>query len=358
MPPVPRRPRFTVCTFEATAIIWTPRSRTSTRTRSGRHAAPCTTGAATCCTAPSSPTHWIPSTTTCKAISPRLWWLSSTATSDPSQEPPRTENTGQAPCPAGRREDLPRVPALPHSRQPSRRLARRPGGRGCRSPGAFLGDAWRGHRRADDAVGQGARPIVDSGPRERTEPGRRTAASRHGRRLGRCENPPRPARRFPQRRQRRAHLLRTGNAQDIDRPEDLLAKIEHALAGDLRALWPPPHRAKAGHADVARLWHEKLGSDDVSQAAEHWHDEISWRGWNVELPGGGSAIGRSAVEDLHRRAHAAPLDFRADAREYIEQGDRVLVLGDAHGAGPNGGFAAPTCRSGISRPAKRYESKR
>jgi protein-disulfide isomerase/ketosteroid isomerase-like protein len=132
-----------------------------------------------------------------------------------------------------------------------------------------------------------------------------------------------------------------GIRQDVDGPDELLERIDAALAGDLAALWPPQHTGAAHLADVARLWHEGLAADDVSASAELWDDDIAWHGWNEELPGGGTAIGRVAVEELHRRPRAGATDFRAEARQYIEHRDRVLVIGDARGETAGGGFDLP-----------------
>ena len=137
-----------------------------------------------------------------------------------------------------------------------------------------------------------------------------------------------------------------GVRQDIEDPDDLVERIEYALAGDLAALWPPLHKhVPAGNAvgkiDIVHAWHDGLAEGDISTAAASWDDGISWRGWNQELPGGGTATGRIAVEDLHSLPRTMPTDFRIDVHEYIEDGDRLLVLGDAHGDAPGGSFHVP-----------------
>lgn len=132
-----------------------------------------------------------------------------------------------------------------------------------------------------------------------------------------------------------------GIRQDVDSPEELLERIEHAIEGDLAALWPPSHKHADAKARVVRAWHDGLADGDFSSATASWDDGIAWRGWNEELPGGGTAIGRGAVEDLHGRRLAAPAGFRVDPHEYIEHGDRVLVIGEARADAPGDGFRMP-----------------
>lgn len=122
-----------------------------------------------------------------------------------------------------------------------------------------------------------------------------------------------------------------GVRQDIDEPDELHARLESALAGDLASLWPPSHRHVDGHVEIARLWHDGFANGDVSASAEFWADDIDWRGWNAELRGGGAATGKGAVVDLHRRTRAEVSDFRVAAHEYIQHGNRVLVIGEATG---------------------------
>jgi ketosteroid isomerase-like protein len=132
-----------------------------------------------------------------------------------------------------------------------------------------------------------------------------------------------------------------GVRQDIGGPDELVERIEAAVAGDFAALWPPVHTHPKDTTTIARMWHEGLARGDVSAAAECWHDDIAWRGWNDELPGGGCATGRKAVEALHQRAGAAHIDLRVEPREYIEHDNRVLVIGDAHRDASAGAFHVP-----------------
>jgi protein-disulfide isomerase len=132
-----------------------------------------------------------------------------------------------------------------------------------------------------------------------------------------------------------------GVRQDIDEPAELHAKLESALAGDLASLWPPVHRRAGRHVEIARLWHDGFAESDVSGSARFWADDIEWRGWNEELPGGRSATGKVLVEELHRRSRAADSGFRFVAHEYIQHGDRVLVIGEATCDTENVGFCLP-----------------
>jgi protein-disulfide isomerase/ketosteroid isomerase-like protein len=131
-----------------------------------------------------------------------------------------------------------------------------------------------------------------------------------------------------------------GVRQDIDEPKELHAKLESALAGDMASLWPPVHRRAGRHVEIARLWHDGFADRDVSGSARFWADDIEWRGWNEELPGGGSATGKASVEEL-QRALPAGSDLQMVAQEYIQQGDRVLVIGEASRDSEGGGFAVP-----------------
>ncbi len=137
-----------------------------------------------------------------------------------------------------------------------------------------------------------------------------------------------------------------GVRQDIEDLDQLAERIDCALAGDLAGLWPPLHKhVVAGNAvgkiDIARAWHDGLTEGDISTAAASWDDGISWRGWNEDLPGGGTATGRSDVEELHSLPRTVPKNFRVDVHEYVEHGDRLLVIGEAHGDAPGGSFHVP-----------------
>jgi ketosteroid isomerase-like protein len=132
-----------------------------------------------------------------------------------------------------------------------------------------------------------------------------------------------------------------GIRQDIDEPGELHAKLESALTGDLAALWPPIHKRVDRHVEIARLWHDGLARGDVSASAQLWADDIDWQGWNDELPGGGAATGRDAVEQLHRRSRPASPWFRILAHDYIQHGNRVLVIGEVRSDALDGGFHLP-----------------
>jgi protein-disulfide isomerase/ketosteroid isomerase-like protein len=133
-----------------------------------------------------------------------------------------------------------------------------------------------------------------------------------------------------------------GIRQDIESPGDLKTTLESALAGDVGALWPPVHRSTDGHVEIARVWHDGLASGDFSASRQLWADDIDWRGWNDELPGGGSATGRDTVQQLHRRPRqAAAHGFTATAHDYIQHGERVLVIGEASREAATGSFRLP-----------------
>jgi protein-disulfide isomerase len=82
-----------------------------------------------------------------------------------------------------------------------------------------------------------------------------------------------------------------GIRQEIESPEELIGKIEHALAGDRAALWPPSH---------------------------------------VHTVGSGPLHG-----------HAGKQRFHLDTQEHIAHGDRLLLRGEAHGAHTGGAFRVP-----------------
>lgn len=132
-----------------------------------------------------------------------------------------------------------------------------------------------------------------------------------------------------------------GVRQDIDEPHELHATLESVLAGDLASLWAPVHRRVERHVEIARLWHDGFAEGDVSSSAQFWADDIDWRGWNEELPGGGTATGKVRVEDLHRRALVAGPGFRMVARDYIQHGNRVLVIGEVSSDTEPGSFRLP-----------------
>ena len=132
-----------------------------------------------------------------------------------------------------------------------------------------------------------------------------------------------------------------GIRQDIEDPSDLKATLGSALARDLGALWPPVHRSSDGHVEIARLWHDGLASGDFSAAGQLWADDIDWRGWNDALPGGGAATGRDTVQELHRRPRQAAHGFAANAHDYIQHGERVLVIGEASREAATGSFRLP-----------------
>jgi ketosteroid isomerase-like protein len=132
-----------------------------------------------------------------------------------------------------------------------------------------------------------------------------------------------------------------GIRQDIEDPSDLQAMLQSALAGDLGALWPPVHKPIDDHVAIARLWHDGLARGDFSASERLWAEDIDWRGWNDELPGGGAAKGRDTVQELHQRPRPAADGFAAAAHEYIEHGKRVLVIGEASREAATGSFRLP-----------------
>ena len=132
-----------------------------------------------------------------------------------------------------------------------------------------------------------------------------------------------------------------GIRQDIESPSDLKTTLESALAGDVGALWPPVHRSTDAHVEIARVWHDGLASGDFSASGQLWADDINWRGWNDELPGGGEATGRDTVQQLHRRPRQAAHGFAATAHDYIRHGERVLVIGEASREAATGSFRLP-----------------
>lgn len=82
------------------------------------------------------------------------------------------------------------------------------------------------------------------------------------------------------------------------------------------------------NTETIRKCYEKFGQGDISGLLEHLSDEIDFSVPEVEnAPYGGLWHGRSQVERFFELIEGAEHLTDFEAREFIAQGDRVVVLG-------------------------------
>ena len=81
----------------------------------------------------------------------------------------------------------------------------------------------------------------------------------------------------------------------------------------------------ATNADIVRRFYEMAASGDPA-TLEIFHPDVEFAMPEV-LPHGGTIRGRAALGAYFREVHARWDDFRAEADDFVDGGDRVVALG-------------------------------
>ena len=79
------------------------------------------------------------------------------------------------------------------------------------------------------------------------------------------------------------------------------------------------------NASVIRGFYEALDRGDVPAIVDLLDSKVEWR-TPVSLPYGGTFHGHDGFRDFLRKLMTQPLEFRRELREYLDAGERVIVL--------------------------------
>jgi len=91
---------------------------------------------------------------------------------------------------------------------------------------------------------------------------------------------------------------------------------------------PPASSEDGGDAAalaVVKGFNDALGRGDLPGMIELLDPELEWRA-PESLPWGGTFRGRAGFQEFLRKVFEAPADWDREFREYIVDGDRVVVL--------------------------------
>jgi ketosteroid isomerase-like protein len=92
-----------------------------------------------------------------------------------------------------------------------------------------------------------------------------------------------------------------------------------------------------GNADLIRPIYDEWGRGNWRPRFEIYHPHMEW-GWSDEFPGLGGVQEDHADPNPRLRAWLSPWEhWRAEAEDFLEMGDHVVVLATYHGVGKGSG---------------------
>jgi ketosteroid isomerase-like protein len=122
-----------------------------------------------------------------------------------------------------------------------------------------------------------------------------------------------------------------GRRQDVEGPHELRERLRRMLDGEGEAVpGEGPESRAPGGAEIPRAWYRALAHHELSSTLECFAEDVTWIGWNEQLPGGGRACGREALASLYANS-PRPARFFARPRTLMNLGERVAVIGELSG---------------------------
>jgi len=95
-----------------------------------------------------------------------------------------------------------------------------------------------------------------------------------------------------------------------------------------------------GNADAARTAYQAFGQGDLEALKEGFAEDAVWV-TSDELPLGGVVRGRDAILGNFAQIGSYWSSFSVEPSEFIDAGDRVIVMGTQRATGKGGSFEAP-----------------
>jgi ketosteroid isomerase-like protein len=88
--------------------------------------------------------------------------------------------------------------------------------------------------------------------------------------------------------------------------------------------------------------YQAFGSGDLEGATRDFADDVEWS-TSDEVPNGGTTTGKQALVESWQRIPEYWSDFAVEPSEFIDAGDKVIVLGMQTGTAKDGGqsFESP-----------------
>lgn len=95
-----------------------------------------------------------------------------------------------------------------------------------------------------------------------------------------------------------------------------------------------------GNADAAKTAYQAFGQGDLEALKEGFAEDAVWV-TSDELPLGGVVRGRDAILGNFAQIGSYWSSFSVEPSEFIDAGDRVIVMGTQRATGKGGSFEAP-----------------
>jgi len=94
------------------------------------------------------------------------------------------------------------------------------------------------------------------------------------------------------------------------------------------------------NADAAKTAYQAFGQGDLETLRENFAEDAEWV-TSDELPLGGVVKGRDAILGNFAQIPSYWSSFSVEPSEFIDAGDRVVVLGTQRASGKGGSFESP-----------------